>query len=152
MRGLARKACLPAPFAEGLGRVSPGKRTIGLAPSADRCALALGGADILIGGSDDSPDGGAGLDRLLGQAGSDTMAGGSERGVFVFTANSGADIITDYQENFDVLRFNGLGFSFGDLTIGDDGADLVIETLDADMIRLPGQAGTVLDATDCVFA
>lgn len=107
------------------------------------------GDDILIGtGADDILNGGAGTDRLLGLAGDDTLIGGSGADIFVFTPNSGHDVITDYEANLDLIRFNNVTFGFGGLAIGDDGADLLITTAAGDTIRLLNEAGTVLDADD----
>jgi len=73
-----------------------------------------GGTDLLLGAdSDDGLDGGngndwlfggAGADNLTGGKGNDILTGGDGEDVFVFTAKSGKDIITDFDVNNDVLQ------------------------------------------------
>ena len=119
--------------------------------------LLIGGAgrDVLIGGAhQDTLLGGAGNDRLLGQAGDDLMTGGAGADVFVFTVDSGHDRITNFTDGSDILRFNGLGIGFADLTFQDVGADLkiFIPSVNGDDVTLLGSAGLVLDGSDFLFA
>ncbi|MDA9005985.1 hypothetical protein N9J36_00030 [Litoricola sp.] len=67
----------------------------------------LAGDDILWGGSsNETLDVGNGADLINGGAGDDTLTGGSGADIFEFTATSGNDTITDYnQGEGDVLRF-----------------------------------------------
>ena len=67
----------------------------------------LDGDDILWGGSsNENLDGGNGADLINGGAGDDTLTGGSGADIFEFTATSGNDTITDYnQGDGDILRF-----------------------------------------------
>ena len=67
----------------------------------------LDGDDILWGGSsNETLDGGNGADLINGGAGNDTLTGGSGADIFEFTATSGNDTITDYnQGEGDILRF-----------------------------------------------
>jgi len=68
--------------------------------------IGVDGDDLLEGGigndalfgeeGEDSLDGGAGRDTLTGGAGDDTLTGGAGDDVFVYTAGSGADTITDF--------------------------------------------------------
>jgi hypothetical protein len=66
------------------------------------------------------------------------LTGGIERDVFVFDPNNGDDVITDFEDGVDVIRFNNVTFGFADLAIGDDGGDLLITTPAGDTIRLRG--------------
>lgn len=55
------------------------------------------GADVLSGGQDgDRLMGDAGDDRLWGDRGADTLTGGAGADLFMISANSGADVITDF--------------------------------------------------------
>ena len=67
----------------------------------------LAGDDILWGGSsNETLDGGNGADLINGGAGDDTLTGGSGADIFEFTATSGNDTITDYnQGEGDILKF-----------------------------------------------
>ncbi len=64
------------------------------------------GDDTVSGGSgNDTLNGGSGADIIVGQAGSDLLTGGAGADVFVFAAGFGADVIRDFQDNLDTLRF-----------------------------------------------
>ncbi len=65
------------------------------------------GNDRLWGGNaNDSLYGGAGEDTLRGGSGDDTLTGGDDADNFVFTQNNGADTVTDFQLQTDVLDFS----------------------------------------------
>lgn len=116
-----------------------------------------GGAerDVLIGGQgQDVMVGGAGNDTLNGQTGDDVMTGGAGNDVFVFTPNFNHDVVTDFTDGSDRLRFFNAGVDdITDLTISDRGGDLLIAVTDAPQndILLLGQAGLVLDNGDFIF-
>ncbi|NET61404.1 MAG: calcium-binding protein, partial [Symploca sp. SIO2E6] len=86
----------------------------------------LSGEDILRGGAgNDTLEGGDGADRLIGNIGddlldggqgSDTLEGGSGSDIFVLTAQSGLDIISDFEITFDLLGLSG-ELTFNDLLI-----------------------------------
>lgn len=134
-----------------------------VAPGTTVAVTALGGtgddaltggdaADVLVGHvGDDTLSGGGGRDRLLGQAGDDILTGGADRDAFVFQPGDGDDVITDFEENFDVLRFNRANFEFANLVFRDEGGDHVIETPNGDTITLAGLAGLALDESDFVI-
>jgi len=71
-------------------------------------------------------DGGAGNDTLIGQLGNDTMTGGTGADTFVFTARSGWDTVTDYEDGIDILSITYAGQSFDTLAISQEGADVRI--------------------------
>jgi VCBS repeat-containing protein len=76
------------------------------------------GDDILIGGG--------GNDILIGSQGNDVMTGGGGNDLFVFGAQSGVDVITDFQIGHDLLQLTG-DVSFGGITYS--GADTVVNLL-----------------------
>jgi uncharacterized protein YjbI with pentapeptide repeats len=120
----------------------------------------LSGNDTLQGGAgNDSLDGGFGADRILGGAGfdilfggetgefetgADRLTGGTEYDIFQLSSSTGfllepefppkpepsGDIITDYEDNIDRIKFDG---NFGDLIITGSGTSQV--TL---QVRNPG--------------
>jgi Ca2+-binding RTX toxin-like protein len=110
------------------------------------------GDDLLQGGvGDDALEGGSGVDSLSGAAGADTLAGasgddtiaggadgdkltgGSGADRFVFAAGGGADTITDYNVNGDILDFGGQTVTYGSV-----GADALNTFADGGSIRLAG--------------
>lgn len=75
--------------------------------------------DTLNGGrGDDTLDGGNGEDLLTGGAGNDVMTGGSGADCFVFTGNSDADVITDFDVGADKVRLQMGGEIFEDFYFG----------------------------------
>lgn len=121
--------------------------------------LGEGGNDHLYGGkANDKLYGGAGHDILWGEDGrdllngdwgNDTLYGGSaaEQDTFVFTTNSGQDVIMDFQQGLDVIRFNkSAGYGFDDLLIADVNGEVVIE-LGLSRVTLAGSGLTAADLT-----
>ncbi len=116
-----------------------------------------GGAerDVLVGGQgQDVMVGGAGNDSLNGQTGDDVMTGGAGNDVFIFTPNFNHDVVTDFEDGSDRLRFfkNGVA-DITDLTISDLNGDLLVSVTAAPQndVLLLGQAGLTLDAGDFIF-
>jgi predicted extracellular nuclease len=111
------------------------------------------GNDVLKGGAgNDHLDGGSGNDRLDGGIGNDELAGGSGSDLFVFQANFGQDVITDFDRN-DVIVFDDLFGSFAAVQAASHqvGNDTVI-TLDADnSIVLEDVSLQSLSASDFLF-
>ncbi|WP_193915008.1 calcium-binding protein [Cyanobium sp. LEGE 06113] len=63
--------------------------------------------DRLFGGAgNDGLLGGAGNDLLIGGKGNDTMTGGAGRDTFLFKKRSGKDVITDFDQERDVLKLS----------------------------------------------
>jgi Ca2+-binding RTX toxin-like protein len=105
------------------------------------------GNDVLRGGGgDDTLTGGSGHDILTGGAGDDILTGGGGKDKFVFSANFGKDVITDFAAGsgggHDLIHFAASTFSdFTDvqaaMSVNGDGN--VVITLDAsDTITLTG--------------
>ncbi|HGG65001.1 MAG TPA: calcium-binding protein [Rhodobacteraceae bacterium] len=85
---------------------------------------ATSGDDVITGSfQSETISGGTGNDILSGINGSDT---------FVFAVGDGVDHITDYNAANDTLEFTGI--SFADLTITQDGSDVVIEYGTSDQV------------------
>jgi len=100
------------------------------------------GDDVMYGGDgNDIMAGGTGNDTLSGGAGNDTLIGGQGGDVFVFDADSGNDVITDFNPMEDSLQFEGDGgapviefvngntiVTYGDTTITLLGVNLLEDT------------------------
>ena len=95
------------------------------------------GNDTLVGGNgNDNLNGGNNNDILDGGTGKDVLTGGNGSDTFVFKANSGADTITDFDEDMDAIDADGAGgivsaVQQGDdtlITFGDGGTVLVLDT------------------------
>lgn len=73
------------------------------------------GNDVLSGGlGNDLIFGGSGADIINGNDGNDTISGGYGRDIFIFHRSSvGVDVITDFDENEDILDFSDLLDSVG---------------------------------------
>lgn len=87
--------------------------------------------DTLIGGlGNDLLEGFKGRDTLIGGKGNDILTGGNGEDIFVLQTKSGKDMITDFQQGYDVLglsqglSFSRLGFSGNDIFLKDTGETL----------------------------
>lgn len=99
------------------------------------------GADALRGGDgSDTLDGGDGADTLRGGGGDDILTGGADADIFDFArANrGGADIVQDFADGVDRLRFTGFG-SAGDLLAA--AAEVTVEGVVGTRIALPATGG-----------
>jgi Ca2+-binding RTX toxin-like protein len=67
----------------------------------------------------DTLDGGRGNDVLNGGGGDDELTGGQDLDTFVFGEASGDDVVTDFRNGQDLIRFDGIAGvdDFSDLTI-----------------------------------
>lgn len=106
------------------------------------------GNDILFGGRDnDVLAGGLGNDILFGDLGNDTLLGGVDLDQFAIVANTGSDVIFDYEDGTDKFLLVG-GLTFGTLQVIDTptGAAIVQgETLLATVLNTPASS---LETTD----
>ncbi|BAZ29862.1 hypothetical protein NIES4074_23090 [Cylindrospermum sp. NIES-4074] len=111
----------------------------------------LNGSDILFGfNGDDLIAGGNGSDIFTGGRGNDTLTGGSGADEFVFAANFGNDIITDF-EGQDKINFSQLSITSGALDSNNDGiinandylADVINGNLKLDLTSLSGGSITL---------
>jgi VCBS repeat-containing protein len=129
--------------------------------NADDTLYGVDGADKLHGGNGkDLLYGGQGQDLLFGEngadvldggIGNDTLSGGNGPDTFVFGANFGADVVTDF-DNTDTLKFVG-GYTTAAQVLShasQHGADVLIVS-GADSILLKGVALSSLSAGDFLF-
>ncbi len=76
------------------------------------------GNDLIFNGAgDDNVDGGAGNDTLWGGPGSDTLAGGVGEDRFIFTATTGADQVSDFSVEDDILDLSYTSQQLADLEL-----------------------------------
>ena len=110
------------------------------------------GDDRLEGGAgDDTLYGGAGNDRLYGETGDDTLYGGAGKDVFYFSSIHGNDTIEDFTVGTDNIHLAQAGVSgFEDLTITQDGSDVLIDTGQG-TIRVKNIDADDLDASSFTF-
>ena len=119
------------------------------------------GNDTLTGGDgtdwleaglhDDVLFGGNGHDRLFGEAGNDTLTGGGGADEFVFFAGGGGDLVTDFHDRTDVMRFHNVGvWDFSALTITARGTDTLVQVADISIL-LSGVDSSLIDAGDFIF-
>jgi len=103
-------------------------------------------------------------DRLFGENGNDTLYAGDGNSIL----NGGADAdqfwialaalpsavntIADFEDGVDLIGIGGLGITFNELTITQNGNDALISALGQDLAILTGIQTTTLDSTDFVFA
>ncbi len=103
---------------------------------------ATSGDDVITGSfQSETISGGTGNDILSGINGSDT---------FVFAVGDGVDHITDYNAANDTLEFTGI--SFADLTITQDGSDVVIEYGTSDQVIVENSVIANFNEPEFLFA
>ena len=109
------------------------------------------GDDALSGGGgDDKLFGGDGADALHGDKGRDQLTGGSGADRFVFEQDAGNDVITDFEDGIDAIEFMIESFGFEDITLLQDGADVVVTHQGGQLTLIQTDVGT-LDESDFNF-
>ncbi|MDM7255821.1 MAG: M10 family metallopeptidase C-terminal domain-containing protein, partial [Paracoccus sp. (in: a-proteobacteria)] len=117
------------------------------------------GNDLIYGGDgNDILDGGLDNDTLYGDAGNDTLNGGAGADTFVFANGFGSDVIRDFDpsvngERIDLRAVSSIT-SYADLRgnhMTQDGADVLIDALGGNTIRLTGVQLATLDPGDFIF-
>ncbi|MEZ5843165.1 MAG: hypothetical protein R3D27_05455 [Hyphomicrobiaceae bacterium] len=102
------------------------------------------GNDIIVGG--------AASDLLFGGSGNDTITGGSGGDYFYFANGFGTDSITDFEDGSDRINLTAISGldNFGQLTITQDGADVLISVTatPADTIRVENALVAQFSAAD----
>jgi parallel beta-helix repeat protein len=114
-----------------------------------------GGADNdLLGGCEgnDTLIGGKGNDTLMGSVGEDSLIGGAGFDRFLLSANSGIDIIADFEDGKDLLMLAN-GLTFEQLTITENsGATLIQFGQTGEIIAaLNGVSASIISASDFSF-
>jgi Ca2+-binding RTX toxin-like protein len=111
-----------------------------------------GGISFGTADGSDLLDGGNGDDLLFGAGGDDVLTGGKGRDGFVFGANSGHDVITDF-ESKDMIRFQAASGvdDFGDLTFTKIGHDTLIGWGTGDWILVEDVKPGQLNPSDFTF-
>ncbi|MGL5871215.1 MAG: esterase-like activity of phytase family protein [Xenococcaceae cyanobacterium] len=114
-----------------------------------------GGDDTFFLGKNDILVGGDGKDRFfVGKSGGNNITGGADSDQF-WIANKNlpesANIITDFNQSVDVIGIDGLGISFNDLKISQNGNDAVIAIGDRDVAIISSIQATNLSAENFVF-
>ena len=100
-----------------------------------------GKADTLLGGRRaDDLRGQGGNDKMNGGKGNDSMTGGAGADRFIYANNSGNDVVTDFTDNIDELKFNNLGNASQILAAASEVGDDVV-------FNFSGKTLTVLDTT-----
>ena len=103
---------------------------------------------------DDILDGGRGNDVLNGGGGDDELTGAQGDDIFAVGASSGNDIVTDFHNNQDRIRFEGVAGvdDFSDLVVTSVGGDVHITWGDGtNSITLEGTNIRHIDTTDFIF-
>ncbi|MEM8837214.1 MAG: M10 family metallopeptidase C-terminal domain-containing protein [Pseudomonadota bacterium] len=119
------------------------------------------GNDILEGGEgNDTLSGGDGADRLAGGNGSDILEGGLGADILTgglgadeyrftsvnYSSPFGIDVITDFTVGEDLINLYGVGLSFSDLSIIEEGGDTVLAAANGFALKIKGE-GHDLDET-----
>lgn len=114
------------------------------------------GDDVLDGGSDnDLLYGDSGNDTLTGGQGNDVLSGGSGNDVIVFGKMSGKDLITDFNQTYDTLKFTDGIFTnaaqvFSAITYHGNNAMITINS--SNSIMLMGITRGELSSSDFLFS
>jgi Ca2+-binding RTX toxin-like protein len=117
----------------------------------------LGDNDRLRGDKgNDTLEGGAGNDRLRGEAGNDVLTGGEGRDRFEFSDRGGNDVVTDFNQDDDVLFLSVVGIDgMEDLSILNNAAgDAVISYFangQTTSVTLLGIDSADLSSSDFIF-
>ena len=94
----------------------------------DDTLVGSAGANTLNGGrGQDLLRGSAGDDTLVGARDDDILVGGSGSDVFLFRANNGNDVVTDFSRARDLIAFRIADLEFADLNISNVDGDAVID-------------------------
>ncbi|TNE66577.1 MAG: hypothetical protein EP335_03160, partial [Alphaproteobacteria bacterium] len=114
-------------------------------------AYGAGGNDIISGNNADNMlEGNAGNDTLAGGEGSDTLVGGAGADTFRFGDSWGNDTITDFEDGTDSILLEVRDLHYDDLSITQDGDDVLVSDGNGNMIRLTGVTASDLTEADIV--
>jgi subtilisin family serine protease len=113
------------------------------------------GDDILIASFNDQLSGGDGDDLLFGGDGGSTMTGGNGDEQFWIVNGfvpSAVHTITDFEVEIDRIGIRGLGITFQQLDLIQDGNDTRISVFNTDLAILTGIQASTLDSSDFILA
>jgi hypothetical protein len=109
------------------------------------------GNDLLVGGyGRDRLVGHAGWDRLVGGPANDVLTGGAGVDTFVFAPGGGTDVVTDFTDESDRLRFTAVT-DFAELTATEFGADSLRVAYDGGAVILRHFALEQFDESDVIL-
>ena len=94
--------------------------------------------------------GAAGADTLSGGLGNDILAGGGGNDVFLFGGNDGDDVIADFRQGFDVVRITSGAAEFADISLVQNGAN-VVATFARTTITFENELLGTFDESDFIF-
>ena len=113
------------------------------------------GNDVIFAGMGDRSLGRNGDDLLFVSGGDNTLTGGFGADEFWIATGalpSSTNIITDFNLGVDLLGIGGLGLTFDDLSITQQGQNTLISALDTDIAILEDVRADELDGNSFVFA
>lgn len=109
------------------------------------------GRDTLKGGKGaDIINGGNGGDKIIGGKGDDKLTGKGGADKFIFKSGEGNDIITDFNDGFDLIKITSGAASFADITLDVSGNGTLV-SFDDVTIKLKGVDIADIDASDFLF-
>ncbi len=104
------------------------------------------GNDYLYGeAGNDNLNGGVGDDYLYGGANDDTLTGAAGKDIFVFAANTGKDIVTDYMEKQDTLYISS--GSISKVALANSNKDMIF-TVGSGTVTLKGAGSKTITLKD----
>ncbi|HEY9624977.1 MAG TPA: hypothetical protein V6C78_31920 [Crinalium sp.] len=107
------------------------------------------GNDRLVGGAGrDILSGGIGSDILDGETGNDVITSGGGRDRILLRRNQGLDRVTDFRNNQDKIDLTGV--SFGQLTLRQQGNDVVIKLRGTNVLLIEDIQQSLLNRADFV--
>jgi Ca2+-binding RTX toxin-like protein len=87
--------------------------------------------------------GGSGDDTIIGNTADNRLTGGEGSDRFVFGAVTGQDVITDFEDGFDLIDLSQTGLGFGDLVISAGATGAVIAWGDEALTLAGVEAGAI---------
>lgn len=125
--------------------------TTGIIDWGSSTETAINFENVIASLGDDTIIGTTGANVLHGGTGNDVLTGGAGNDIFSFNAGDGSDVITDFDDNVDLLDFSGSGLIFNDLTITNNGSGNALVTYGSgDVIEIENASG-LIDQSDFLF-
>lgn len=122
-----------------------GDDSIILSAGRDRM-FGFDGNDTMVGGrGSDRLVGGRGADEIDGGKGADWLSGNAGRDRFLFGADSGADVITDFETGTDKIRILAGATGFADLTLTESDKGVLVSFGEASILLRDASLATVAE-------